>query len=53
MDRPHALRQAILACRKAGTLSIPGVDIGLLDKIPSGAIVNQGLTIKIGQTHDP
>ena len=51
MDRPHVLRQAILACRKAGTLSIPGVYIGLLDKIPFGAIVNKGLTIKTGQTH--
>lgn len=51
MDRPHVLRQAILACRKAGTLSIPGVYIGLLDKIPFGALVNKGLTVKTGQTH--
>lgn len=51
MDRPHVLRQAILACRKAGTLSIPGVYIGLLDKIPFGALVNKGLTVKSGQTH--
>lgn len=51
MDRPHALRQAIMACRKAGTLSVPGVYIGLLDKIPFGAVVNKGLTIKSGQTH--
>ena len=51
MDRPHALRQAIMACRKAGTLSIPGVYISPLDKIPFGAIVNKGLTIKSGQTH--
>jgi threonine dehydrogenase-like Zn-dependent dehydrogenase len=51
MDRPHALRQAIMACRKAGTLSIPGVYIGLLDKVPFGAIVGKGLTIKTGQTH--
>lgn len=51
MDRPHVLRQAILACRKAGTLSVPGVYIGLLDKIPFGAVVNKGLTIKSGQTH--
>lgn len=51
MDRPHALRQAIMACRKAGTVSIPGVYIGLLDKVPFGAIVNKGLTIKSGQTH--
>jgi threonine dehydrogenase-like Zn-dependent dehydrogenase len=51
MDRPHVLRQAILACRKAGTLSVPGVYIGLLDKVPFGAVVNKGLTIKTGQTH--
>ena len=51
MDRPHVLRQAIMACRKAGTLSIPGVYIGLLDKIPFGALMNKGLTVKTGQTH--
>ncbi|MDB6071746.1 MAG: glutathione-dependent formaldehyde dehydrogenase [Verrucomicrobiales bacterium] len=51
MDRPHVLREAIMACRKAGTLSIPGVYIGLLDKIPFGALVNKGLTVKSGQTH--
>jgi threonine dehydrogenase-like Zn-dependent dehydrogenase len=51
MDRPHVLRQAIMACRKAGTLSIPGVYIGLLDKIPLGALVNKGLTVRTGQTH--
>jgi threonine dehydrogenase-like Zn-dependent dehydrogenase len=51
MDRPHVLRQAIMACRKAGTLSIPGVYIGLLDKIPFGALVNKGLTVRSGQTH--
>jgi len=51
MDRPGALRQAIMACRKAGTLSIPGVYIGLLDNIPFGAVVGKGLTIRTGQTH--
>lgn len=51
MDRPTALRQALMACRKAGTVSIPGVYIGLLDKIPFGAAVNKGLTLKMGQTH--
>lgn len=51
MDRPHVLRQAIMACRKAGTVSVPGVYIGLLDKVPFGAVVNKGLTIKTGQTH--
>ncbi|MES2980903.1 MAG: zinc-dependent alcohol dehydrogenase [Verrucomicrobiota bacterium] len=51
MDRPQALRQAIMACRKAGTLSVPGVYIGLLDKIPFGALMNKGLTVRTGQTH--
>jgi threonine dehydrogenase-like Zn-dependent dehydrogenase len=50
-DRPHALREAILACRAGGTLSIPGVYGGWVDKIPFGAIVNKALTIKTGQTH--
>ncbi len=50
-DRPHALRQAIHACRKGGTVSVPGVYGGLLDKFPFGAAMNKGLTIKAGQTH--
>jgi threonine dehydrogenase-like Zn-dependent dehydrogenase len=50
-DRPHALRQAIQACRKGGTVSIPGVYGGLLDKLPMGAAFNKGLTFKMGQTH--
>ncbi|CAA9587239.1 MAG: Threonine dehydrogenase and related Zn-dependent dehydrogenases, partial [uncultured Thermomicrobiales bacterium] len=50
-DRPHALREAIQNCRKGGTVSIPGVYGGLLDKIPFGAAVNKGLTFKMGQTH--
>jgi threonine dehydrogenase-like Zn-dependent dehydrogenase len=52
-DRPHALRQAINACRKGGTVSIPGVYGGVLDKIPFGAAFNKGLTLKMGQTHVP
>ncbi len=50
-DRPHALRQAIHACRKGGTVSIPGVYGGFLDKFPFGAAFNKGLTLKMGQTH--
>ena len=50
-DRPHALRQAINACRKGGTVSIPGVYGGLLDKFPLGAAFAKGLTLKMGQTH--
>src|SRR5947208_5477971 len=50
-DRLHALRQAIQACRKGGTVSIPGVYGGLLDKVPVGAAFAKGLTLKMGQTH--
>jgi len=50
-DRPHALREVIQACRKAGTVSIPGVYGGFLDKIPFGAAFAKGLTFKMGQTH--
>jgi threonine dehydrogenase-like Zn-dependent dehydrogenase len=50
-DRPTALRQAIHACRKGGTVSIPGVYGGFLDKIPIGAAFAKGLTLKMGQTH--
>jgi threonine dehydrogenase-like Zn-dependent dehydrogenase len=50
-DRPHVLRQAIQACRKGGTVSIPGVYGGLLDKMPFGAAFAKGLTFKMGQTH--
>jgi threonine dehydrogenase-like Zn-dependent dehydrogenase len=50
-DRPHALRQAIACCRKGGTVSIPGVYGGWLDKFPLGAAFAKGLTLKMGQTH--
>jgi threonine dehydrogenase-like Zn-dependent dehydrogenase len=50
-DRPHALRQAVLACRKGGRLSIPGVYGGVADKFPIGALMEKGLTVKSGQTH--
>ena len=50
-DRPHTLREAIMCCRKGGTVSIPGVYIGFPDKIPMGAAMNKALTFKMGQTH--
>jgi threonine dehydrogenase-like Zn-dependent dehydrogenase len=50
-DRPHVLRQAIQACGKGGTVSIPGVYGGFLDKVPFGAAFAKGLTFKMGQTH--
>jgi threonine dehydrogenase-like Zn-dependent dehydrogenase len=50
-DRASALRQAINCCRKGGTVSIPGVYGGFLDKVPFGGAFNKGLTLKMGQTH--
>jgi threonine dehydrogenase-like Zn-dependent dehydrogenase len=50
-DRGHALRDAILACRPGGIVSVMGVYGGLLDKFPSGAFMNKGLTLKAGQCH--
>jgi threonine dehydrogenase-like Zn-dependent dehydrogenase len=50
-DRPHVLREMAYVCRPAGVLSIPGVYLGLDDKIPMGHIMNKGLTIRTGQTH--
>lgn len=50
-DRPDVLRQAIQACKKGGTVSIPGVYGGFLDKMPFGAAFGKGLTFKMGQTH--
>ena len=51
MDRPTALREIILACRKNGTVSLAGVYIGLIDKMPLGMAFGKGLTFKMGQTH--
>jgi threonine dehydrogenase-like Zn-dependent dehydrogenase len=50
-ERPIALREAIIACRKGGRISIPGVYGGLADKVPLGALMNKALTIRSGQTH--
>jgi threonine dehydrogenase-like Zn-dependent dehydrogenase len=50
-DRPHVLRQAMRICRKGGTLSIPGMYRGFIDKIPFGVAFAKGLTIRMGQTH--
>ena len=50
-DRPHVLRQVIMACRKGGRVSVPGVYGGTADKFPIGALMEKGLTIKSGQTH--
>ena len=52
-DRPHVLREAIMACRNGGTISIVGVYVGLLDKVPFGSAMNRGLTFKMAQTPVP
>ncbi len=50
-DRAHANRQAILACRKGGKVSMPAVYGGFVDKWPLGAFMEKGLQLKTGQTH--
>jgi threonine dehydrogenase-like Zn-dependent dehydrogenase len=50
-DRPHALREAIIACRKGGTVFNLGVFVGLIDKFPMGALMNKGLTLRAAQQH--
>jgi threonine dehydrogenase-like Zn-dependent dehydrogenase len=50
-DRPIVLREAIMACRNGGTVSVPGVYGGFIDKFPMGSVMNRSLTIKTGQTH--
>ena len=51
MDRPIAVREAIMACRSAGIVSIVGVYAGFVDKFPLGSLMNRGLTIRTGQCH--
>ena len=50
-DRPVALREAILACRNGGTVSVIGVYGGFIDKFPAGSMMNRSITIKTGQAH--
>ena len=50
-DSAHALREAILCVRKGGTVSIPGVYGGMLDKFPLGALMEKGVQVRSGQTH--
>ncbi len=51
MDRPLAVREAIMACRSGGIISVMGVYAGFVDKFPLGALMNRGLTIRTGQCH--
>jgi threonine dehydrogenase-like Zn-dependent dehydrogenase len=50
-DRPIALRQAIMACRNGGIVSVIGVYGGFIDKFPMGSVMNRSLTIRTGQCH--
>jgi threonine dehydrogenase-like Zn-dependent dehydrogenase len=50
-DRGHALRDAILACRPGGIVSVMGVYGGIMDKFPTGAFMNKGLQLRTGQAH--
>jgi len=50
-DRTTVLREVIQACRKEGTVSLPGVYAGFIDKMPLGTAFGKGLTFKMGQTH--
>ena len=50
-DRPQVLREVMMCCRNGGTISIPGVYGGFIDKIPFGSVMNRAITIKTGQTH--
>jgi len=50
-DRGPALREAILACRNGGTVSIIGVYGGLMDKFPIGSLMNRSITVRTGQCH--
>lgn len=50
-ERPVALREAMIACKAAGVVSIPGVYGGMSNMIPMGAVLNKGLTIRAGQTN--
>ncbi len=50
-DRPAVLRQTLMMCRNGGTVSVPGVYGGFIDKVPFGSAMNRSLTIRSGQTH--
>jgi len=50
-DRPIALREAIMACRNGGTVSVIGVYGGFIDKFPMGSLMNRSITMRTGQCH--
>ncbi|GHF52912.1 threonine dehydrogenase-like Zn-dependent dehydrogenase [Amycolatopsis bartoniae] len=50
-DRPHALREAVMACATGGVVSVIGVYGGFVDKFPMGAFMNKSLRMRTGQAH--
>jgi threonine dehydrogenase-like Zn-dependent dehydrogenase len=50
-ERPYVMREAIMACRKGGTISMAGVYGAFVDKFPLGALMNKGLQLRTGQVH--
>lgn len=50
-DRPFAIREAIMACKNGGTVSVIGVYGGFVDKFPIGSLMNRSLTVRTGQCH--
>jgi len=50
-DRPTALREAMMACKNGGTVSVVGVYGGFIDKVPFGSVMNRSITIRTGQAH--
>jgi threonine dehydrogenase-like Zn-dependent dehydrogenase len=51
LDRPFVLREAVMACRNGGIVSVIGVYAGLIDKFPMGSFMNRSLTLRAGQCH--
>lgn len=50
LERTYSLNEAILACRPAGIVSVPGVYGGEVGSVAMGAFMNKCLTMKTGQT---
>lgn len=51
LNRAYVLNEAIKACRKGGTVSIPGVYTSNVKDFPMGPAMNKALSFKMGQTH--
>ncbi|MGB3185298.1 MAG: zinc-dependent alcohol dehydrogenase [Ornithinimicrobium sp.] len=51
IDRLAALHTAIMAVRRAGTVSISGVYGGMADPMPMMEMFDKGITVRMGQCH--